>query len=357
MFGRRTKHTRSDLSVIDQWLQAAMSARTSTGQPVPFDELPITQGVTSLIADAIADMDLYAVDATGRPTGQQFNVLDKPNPDEDRADTLHKIVQSMMWTGNAYALTGPRDDSGAVDAINVLNPDTVAHVADQGDPLRVALWSINGRPVGREAITLWKLNDDPRKGPLGRSPLAVCTLALETYGWAYRYLGDYFANGGVPSSVLKSKMELDPAKILELSEEWISARRQTRPAFLPNWLELDVPPSSGELGQVIDVLGFAAAEVARLLNMPVTVVNAPVQGYSLTYNNVGDEFRRWLALGLGTTWVRRIERGFTRLLPPGARAHLDATSLFPAELLPELTPEPLGPDPTPALPAVQEVAP
>jgi phage portal protein BeeE len=352
VFGRRSRHVRSDVSAIESWLQLAIDARGATGLPVPADELPITQGIVTLIADAIADMDMYAVDDAGRPTGERFNVLTQPNPDEDRADTLHKLVQSLMWTGNGYALNGPRDTSGAVDAINVLNPDTVAAIADSFDALRVQFWTISGRPLPREAVTLWKLNDDPRKGPIGRSPLTVCSSALATYGWAYRYLGDYFANGGNPSSVLKSKIELDPGKITELAEEWIAARRQTRPAFLPNWLELDIPPSSGELQQVIDVLGFAAAEIARLLNMPVSIVNAPVQGYSLTYSNVTDEFRRWLALGLGTTWVRRIERGFTRLLPPGRRAHLDATSLFPDQLLPELTPEPLGPDPAQLMPAI-----
>lgn len=324
-----------------------MLIRSGTGTPVPYDELPITQGVTTLIADAVADMDLYAVDRDGRYTGVQYPVLETPNPDEDRADTLHKIVQSLMWKGNAYGLNGPIDPStGAAVSVNVLNPNTVGHQDDPYDELRVQTWTIHGSPIRREAITHWKLNDDPRRGPLGRSPLTVCTGALETYGWAYRYLSDFFAGGGNPSMMFRPKMELAPAKITELAEEWVAARRERRPAFMPTWLEAEVPPYNGELQAVIQVLDFAAAEVARLLSLPTTVVNAPVQGYSLTYANVGEEFKRWLVFGLGTTWVRRIERGFSRLLPDGVRAHLDPSSLFPAELYAE----PIGPDtPTAAL--------
>lgn len=313
-----------------------MSARAGTGAPVPYDELPITQGVASLIADSLAAMDMYAVDLAGNPTGERFPILEQPNPDEDRAETIHKIAQAMFWTGNGYALKGPIDaTTGAVDAITVINPDRVGVDADEYDDLRVRSWTIDGRTYGRRTIQLWKINDDPRKGPLGRSPLKRCATALDTYGWAYRYLGDYFAAGGNPSSVLKSRIELDPTKIVELAEEWVSARKQARPAFLPNWLDLDVPASSGELRDVIEVLSNAAAEVARMLNLPVSLVNAPVAGYSLQYSNVGDEFRRWLAVSLGTTWIARLERGFSQLLPVDRRAKLDPSNLFRPDLFPE----------------------
>lgn len=340
---RRSAHLRADISLITNWLQQMQLSRAGTGVPVPVDELPITQGLVNLIADGIADMDLYPVDARGRWTREVFPVLEQPNPDEDRADTLHKIVQSLYWEGNANALNGPFDTTGAVSAINVLNPHSVGWLVDPADELRVEWWMVNGRRYERSALTHWKMNDDPRRGPMGRSPLKVCDTALETYGWAYRYLADFFAQGGNPSSVFKSKLELNDDKITELVDEWIKARRQKRPAFVPPWLELDIPPSNGELQAVIEVLGFATAETARLMSIPTTVVNAPVEGYSLTYRNVDEEFKRWLALGLGTTWVRRVERGFTRLLPRGVRAHLDPSNLFAGSLLAD----PDGPDESP----------
>jgi len=339
MFGRRReRHLRADISLVDQWIAAAMSARAGTGTPVPYDQLPITQGTAQLIADALAAMPIRPVDEyTGDPIDQRFAILERPNPDEDRADTVHKIVQALYWTGNAEALNGPIGSDLAVESINVLNPDSVSEDVDPSDELYVRGWYINGTWHPRDALTHWKLNDDPRRGPMGSSPLRRCSTALDTYGWAYRYLGDFFAQGGNPSLMFKSKLDLPPAKITELATEWVSARRQARPAFVPNYLDPEIPPNNGELRDIIEVLGFAAAEVARALNIPVSLVNAPTQGYSLTYTNTGEELRRWLALSLGTTWIARVERGFSQLLPPGVAARMEPATLYRPELFPDST--------------------
>lgn len=341
MTARRQRKFRADVSLVSQVLGELLSARSGTGTPVPYDELPITQGAVMLIADAIASMDLVAVDAprNGAPVAGEFAVLRQPNPEEDRADTLHKIVQSLFWSGNAYGLVPfERRASGEVEAITILNPDSVGVQTDPMNDLRVAWWSIHGQRADRHRVNHWKMNDDPRKGPLGRSPLKLCATALETYGWAYRYLGDFFAGGGNPGSVLNTSIELDPAKIEEVANEWVAARKQARPAILPKWITFDVPPTSGELAETVKVLEFATSEVARMLNIPVSLVNAPVAGYSLQYSNVGDEFRRWLAVSLGTTWIARIERGFSALLPEGVYAKLDPSNLFRADLFPETGP-------------------
>lgn len=336
---------------MSQWIGAMAAARGGQGVPVPYDELPITQGTCSLIADALAVMDLYAADQfTGDRLPDQFNVLRQPNPDESRGETIVKIVNSLYWTGNAEALNGPRQD-GLVDSITVVNPNSCQPVTDPADDLRIAGWLLNGVRRGRDQITHWKLNDDPRRGPMGESPLKRCATALDTYGWAYRYLADFFANGGNPSHTLRSKIELDGAKITELAEEWVAARRQQRPAFIPPWLEYNEGSGANDLHSVVEVLGFAAAEVARAVNLPVSLANAPTAGYSLQYRNTNEEFRRWLAVSLGTTWIARVERGFTTLLPYGIVAKMDPTPLFRTDLFPESGQTAPAPATAPALTA------
>lgn len=339
VFGRK-KHVRADVSLIESVLGALIQQRSVTGTPVPADELPITQGLVTLIADAIGDMEMYPVDRPGNdPRAQRlpdrFPILEQPDPDEERADTVHKIVQSLFWKGNGWALNGEIGANGAVDAITVLDPNEVGWLPNPDHSLKVRKWTINGREVERGALTWWKINDNPTKGPLGKSPVQICSTALETYGWAYSYLADYFQLGGNPHQVFTSKLDLSPGKITELADEWIRSRQEHRPPFLPSWLDFQVPPTSQELEQVVRVLEFAAAEFARMCNVPVSLVNAPVAGYSLQYSNVGDEFRRWLAVSLGTTWIRRVERGFSQLLPTGVWCKLDPGGLFPADLFPE----------------------
>src|SRR5688572_25782765 len=104
MFGRRRQeHVRADVSLLSSWLSTIMSARSGTGTPVPYDELPITVGTCQLIADALSAMPMHASDLDGNPVDEFYAVLERPNPEEDRGETVHKIAQSMYWTGNAYA--------------------------------------------------------------------------------------------------------------------------------------------------------------------------------------------------------------------------------------------------------------
>jgi HK97 family phage portal protein len=335
VFDRITgRRYRSDVSLLSE-LVGLLSSQRATGVPVRADELPIVQGIGSLIADTLAAMPLYAVDeVTGQRVARRFPVLDQPNPDEDRGTTVHKIAQAMFHTGNGHAVKGPTS-GGLVDSITVVDPNAVAADIDALDPLRVRGWELYGRPVARSRVVHWKLNDDPRRGPLGESPLKRCTAALDTYGWAYAWLADFYRLGGNPGAVFKTSLELSTTKKTALIDEWVRARRQHRPPVIEKWLDYEVPPASDTVAQTVAVLEFATAEVARMLNMPVSLVNAPVAGYSLQYSNVGDEFRRWLAVSLGTTWVQRLEAGFSTLLPDGYRARLDPSELFRSDLFPE----------------------
>jgi phage portal protein BeeE len=342
---RRRVHTRAtDVSLLTNAINLLRSARM-TGTAVGYDELPITQGIASLVADTLASMplvgyDLEAFRAAGpdrfrRRNAGEFDlksqpaVLRRPDPDEDAGETVHKLAQAMFWTGTGYALNGPRDrPDGEVEAITVLNPDSVSPNIDPRHDLKVASWNVNGAQYGRREVTAWPYTNDPRRGPLGESPLRRCSGALAAYGWAYSYLADYFQLGGNPYQTFRSALALSPEKITELVDEWVTARQTHRPPFLPTWLELEVPPASGEIPAVVSVLEFASAETARMCNVPVSLVNAPVAGYTLQYSNVADEFRRWLVVSLRTTWIRRMERGFTSLCRQGVAARLDASELF-----------------------------
>lgn len=323
MFGRnKTRHQRSDVSLVTEVINALSSFR-SEGLPVPVDQLPITVGAANLHADVIAHMPARTTSTDRRV----LQLLEQPDPEEPRTETQHKIVQSMFWTGNAYLMLdqpAPRTRS-----FRVIEPQAVTPQWDPRDPLRITGWLVDGEPRRLDAVHVVKLTDDPRRGPLGETPLRRCAGPMAMYGWAYRYLIDFFAQGGNPSSILKTAMELAPDKSKELIEEWIDARRERRPAIMGPLVDYEVPPSSGELTAALSVLGHAAAEVSRMLNIPPSLLNARSEGYSLTYSNVGDEFRRWLAVSLRPTWMTRIERAYESL----TGLHPDDVSLDPEPML------------------------
>jgi phage portal protein BeeE len=306
---------------VDAQLAALQAARNSSG-PISVDQLPIVQGLVQLHADIIAQFPLYAADrATGRRVVNTPTILDQPDPSEDAGDTKHAIVQSLWFTGNAYGLfTG--------EAMRVQNPSrvTLAPTLDPYDDRRVDGWHVAGVFIPAKFVAHFKINDDPRTGPLGRSPLAHCWQAVENYAWAYRYLADYFRAGGNPSIILKSRTAQDPTQADELWTNWVLARQAGRPAVVPYDVDVAAAPVAGDIGDVVHVLDFAAAEICRAVNVPPSLGNALVSS-SLTYSTTLDELRRWLALSLGPTWLARIERGFTALIDPRLRARFDVSEL------------------------------
>lgn len=309
---------------MQRTINAAQLARIS-GSRYAIDELPITQGLAQLHADVIASAEMYAEDSSGRRVVNTPAVLVQPDPDEDRMVTLHKLVQSLWWEGNAYALVefGARFDV----SVKVLNPSTVAPVAhaDPARDLEVAGWTVHGMAARTDQVNHWKLNDDPRRGPLGHSPLRRCWTALENYAYAYNYLARFYASGGNPTMVLRSTTPLAAMQAEEAQAQWIAGGHTIR-VLDPQWL-IEAGPAAQDIAQTIAVLDFAAAEVCRATNVAPSIANVVSQG-TMTYSNVRDELKRWTIMSLRPTWLRRIEDGFTRLLAPGLRARFDIDTLL-----------------------------
>ena len=311
---------RAGLGTVAEQL-AALRLSRGTADTITVDQLPIVQGLAQLHADVIAQFPLYAEDRDGFRVVKTPDILEQPDPTEPLGDTLHALVQSLWYTGNAYGLF-----DGA--AMRVQNPNYVSlqPPLDSYDDRRIDGWYVHGQPVDTEHVAHFKINDDPRHGPLGASPLTRCWQAVENYAWAYRYLADYYLSGGNPSLMLKSRNATDPAQSEELWMQWVAARKAGRPAVVPFDVDVVASPAPPDIDQTVTVLGFCAGEICRATNTPPSLGNAPVQS-DLTYATTLDELRRWLVLSLGPTWLVRIERGFTALLPAGMRARFDVTEL------------------------------
>ena len=316
VFGRRRHQRSADLSAANELIAAAQAERLSAN-PVPIERLPVVVGLAELHADVIAKMPMQGV---------PINAPANPDPREDVFYTTHKAVKSLWYTGNVYGLTDARPGVRAT-SMTVLNPDTVLGQADYDtDPNAVAEWWVNGRQVDGRNIIWSKINDDPRTGPLGVSPLVQAREPLAMYGAAYAYLTMFFESGGNPSSILS---RTGPGNLTYSNEkavaDWIEARRQRRPAVMPEGWTLTVPANNGELDTVRQVLEHSAAEVARLTNVPPSIANAKSMTGNLTYATTEGELRRWLALSL-TSWICRIELWYSAFY--GTPITLDYSGMF-----------------------------
>jgi phage portal protein BeeE len=316
---RRTRRVRSDVSLVTDVLSAITASRLAS-EPIDVDDLPVVIGLVNLHADVIAALELTS---TARGAGAYQRALERPNPEEPRRSTVHKLVQSIIKTGTGYVLTA---GTGPGTAVTVLDPHRVTPIYDPTDPLRIAGWYVDGVRRARDDVRFVTINHDPRRGPLGRSPFKDAAEPMRMYGYAYSYLTDFFAGGGNPSTVLTRDGTGNLAYTNEqAARDWITARQERRPAVLPTGWKLTVPPNNGELEAVARILEHAAAEVARLLNAPPSLVNVAANG-SMTYTNTAGEFRRWLAISLGPTWIGRFEDFWSDVF--GIPVELDTTAIF-----------------------------
>jgi len=310
----------------------AVVGRRSAGAPIILEELPVVIGLATLHATTIAALRLEATDAAGVPRRNQPGIVTRPDPGEPVGATLHKLGQSLWWTGNAWALLAwepdadPYNGTGQAAAMRLVDPGTVTLIPDPADRLAVRGWEIDGYTYDPADVLHVKINDDPRTGPLGRSPLRQAGPALEWYGWALWHLGSYYLTGGNPGSVLKSSRRLTAARASDAVAEWVAARQLRRPATLgPDW-ELEVP-AAADMSGTVEALAEACAEVCRAVNVPPSLGNAPSSS-SLTYSNTAEELRRWLALGLRPGWLAPIERVWSDLLPRGTYARFVDADLY-----------------------------
>lgn len=341
----RRRHKRSDtgpttddeLSPIVDLLEYLAAVRAGIGA-VDVEELPAAVGLVTLFADVASSFPIVAVDrASGERHGEQPMTFAQPDPTEEVSDTVEAIVQSLAWTGNAYAT---RSDEWPYATCRVINPNLVTPVLMPNDDRAVDYWLVNGEPYALDEVVHWKINNDPRRGPLGRSPIRQCAPALRVYTAAYAYLADYFDEGGVPAQYFQATRNMQPDEMRMYRDEWVDARRTSRTGVVPRDMELKFPPTVSETDHVLAVIEAASTELGRVLRVPPSITNAAVAGYSLTYTNVADDLRRWLAIGLGPTWLRAIARGFSQLAPDHVRAEVDTSRGWVAELLDAADTEP-----------------
>jgi HK97 family phage portal protein len=134
-------------------------------------------------------------------------------------------------------------------------------------------------------------------------------LALEKFG------STFFSNGANPSAAMIHPGRLSD-KARENLRESVESRHQGadrahRLLILEEGMKYErfgVPPDAA---QFLASRAFQVVEVARLFNMPASLLNAAVEGSSLTYRNSVDEAQRlidWCLLPWAATWQQELNR-------------------------------------------------
>jgi HK97 family phage portal protein len=290
----------------------------------PFD-LPTVVAGRQLIADTVAMLPMVGVAGRGRidPTPA---LLRRPDPSEPYRQTLERIVNSMTGPhGCAWLDVITSGYDGWPLAVEVIDPSRVTYELTPNRARLARVW-VDGRDRELSKIRLIPFRSDP--GPIGTSPLADIRIALDQLAAAFRFAATYYdAAAAVPPYAVVHPNRLTAAQASDHLDAWMTARAERRPAMLSGGITLQTfNPTSAADALVLDAINYLDAAVARVLQIPPSLLNVVSQS-ALTYSTTLDERQRWLQLGLYPGYLARIEAAFSDLMVSGTSAVFDTSNL------------------------------
>lgn len=283
-----------------------ISPDTATG-------LPAVTAAIRLVAESIASMPLMVYEGSGptrgrASTSEQYRLLhDAPNADQSPFDFISDVVTALEGFGNAYVQKVKRN--GTVVELVPLDPEAVYVYRDKDTRERRYDVMVDGKRV--QGLTpgdiLHVRGMTMRGGLLGMSPIQVHRNALGNAIAISDFVSRYFANDASPGLAIKIPGTITSQQAKSILEVWQSTHggvmNSHRPAVLASGAELDKVPVNLEDALVIEAQQYNVREVARIFNVPPSLLGA--EG-AATAASAAEEADRFIRFSLGPR-LRRIE--------------------------------------------------
>ena len=278
----------------------------------------------SLIADSIALLPVKTLRYDGQKTifTEKPKFLEKPNVSLDLTmfSLLHQTITSMAMHGNAFILVD-KDRQGRPIQLTPVHPEKVK--VEMQNSQKVYMLQTTKGSYDRKITSNNMLHFVWYSYPgqlVGVSPLRTNS---NTYGLALameRHIAQFYGQGGTPSSVLETDRDLTAEQANILKETWINNHNKNRkPAVLTGGLKWKaISDAAGN--ELIAARDQIVHEIARVFRIPAHLLLS--KDGSNVYSNIesnGLAFIRHTLL----PWIRRIEDGFSTLLPGKQFVKLD----------------------------------
>ena len=278
----------------------------------------------SLIADSIALLPIKTLRYDGQKTifTDKPKFLEKPNHSLDLSmfSLLHQIITSLAMHGNSFVLID-KDRQGRPIQLTPIHPEKVKVEMSEGQKVYMLQTQKGGydRKITHHNMLHFVWYCYPGQ-LIGVSPLRTNS---NTYGLALameRHIAQFYGQGGTPSSVLETDRDLTTEQANILKETWINNHNRNRkPAVLTGGLKWKaISDAAGN--ELIAARDQIVHEIARVFRIPAHLLLS--KDGSNVYSNIesnGLAFIRHTLL----PWIRRIEDGFSTLLPGKQFVKLD----------------------------------
>ena len=284
----------------------------------------------SLLADSVASMPMRCFTTVNgkRVLTPVPEVLSNPDPNESNSfELLHMIVSSMALHGNAYVHID-RDRAGREIGLSPLHPYQMQVLPNGDQTGRKYLHLGNDIPSDDIMHLRWFT---PPQSLVGISPIVQQRTVLGLAMAMDRHLAQWYGEGATPSSVLETDAKLTLEQARTLQNTWETThRRHRRPAVLTEGMKWKPVQASASDQQLEQMRNQVVNDVARIFRIPPHMVGA--KGDGMTYQNVEQASLDFLTNTIHP-WLRRIEIGLSKILPPGTDVTFDTTALMRVDSL------------------------
>lgn len=336
--------TRSGLSSSAGTRDAAASSHSLLPPRRP--ELPTDEEAVSLssvyraisiLSTAAAQLPLY-VERNGRrlPAAETPGIIRQPNMEMSRGDFVETLVNSMAFTGNAY-FQARGELRGAPAELVPLDPRRVSVGYDH--KRKRIIYYVDAKEAKEGTIGHCRLLTLPGR-LTGLSPIDAARKDIAGALATRNIASSYFDDSGQPTGILASDQDLteDEARAIINAYNHLDAdgnpldiaHNPSRVKVLPKGIKyqpLTVKPSDA---QWIETRKFDTTTIARLFGVPASLMLAAVEGSSMTYQNIEQEWISFARFTL-TQYTRKIEDELTRMTVRGQRVKFNFEGMLRAD--------------------------
>lgn len=251
--------------------------------------------------------------------------LTRPDPASTRTQWIQEAVLSLATDGNLF-LRVVRDKAGAIAAVRVLPPREVT-ISEDPKTGRVVYWY-----KGEVQAEILHQKFMPVPGQLrGLGPIQAARQEIIGALDVRDYATGWFSSTGQPSGLLTSPGFDTAEKSKAALAAWNMAAQDPNNPSKIRVLGGDIKYTplllNPEDAQWLDARKFTVTDIARLFGIPSALMLVSLDGNSLTYSNVEQE---WVAFTRFTLieYLRKIEDALSDLAPMGAKARFNLEALL-----------------------------
>mgnify|MGYP000320010641 CR=1 FL=1 len=247
-----------------------------------------------------------------------------------RSAFMEQVTNSLSLSGNAYLLA-TRNGRGETIGVDVLNPFDVQIQANDDGTL--AGYTYRGT-VQYSKSDIQHLAYLRVPGNLyGLGPIQAANAELLAAKDTRDYQSTWFSDSGVPSGVLRTDQPLSVDQATAAKDAWnATAGAKHGVAVLGNGINYTPMYLNPVDLQFIESQKFNTTTIARLFGISPQMLAAALDGSSMTYTNVEQEYISFVRFTL-QNYIVELENALTALLPRGLEAKIATEQLLKSDTL------------------------